>query len=54
MAKIIQETKSGNMIPLQYRLLHWDAKLFKVDVQTISMLGKSVPKAEERRDLIAI
>src|SRR5271154_7208585 len=27
MAKIFQETKSGDMPPLQYRLLHWDANL---------------------------
>jgi cytochrome c len=39
-AKIAQETKSGDMPPLQYRLLHWDAKLSKGDVQTLSMLGK--------------
>jgi len=40
-AKIFQEAKSGDMPPLQYRLLHWDAKLSKADVQTLSMLGKS-------------
>ncbi len=41
MAKIVQEAKSGDMPPLQYRVLHWDAKLSKADVQTLSMLGKS-------------
>jgi cytochrome c len=40
-AKIVQEAKSGDMPPPQYRLLHWDAKLSKADVQTLSMLGKS-------------
>ena len=40
-AKIVQEVKSGDMPPLQYRLLHWDAKLSKGDVQALSMLGKS-------------
>jgi cytochrome c len=39
-AKIVQEAKSGDMPPLQYRLLHWDAKLSKGDVQTLSTLGK--------------
>jgi cytochrome c len=41
MAKIFEEAKSGDMPPLQYRLLHWDAKLSKGDVHTLSMLGKS-------------
>jgi len=40
-AKIFKEAKSGEMPPLQYRLLHWNAKLSKADVQTLSMLGKS-------------
>jgi cytochrome c len=40
-AKIFEEAKSGDMPPLQYRLLHWNAKLSKADVQTLSMLGKS-------------
>ena len=46
MAKIFQEAKSGDMPPLQYRLLHWDAKLSKADVQTLSMLGKSAGGSE--------
>jgi cytochrome c len=40
-AKIIQEAKSGDMPPLQYRLLHRDAQLSKADVQALAMLGKS-------------
>jgi cytochrome c len=40
-AKIVQQAKSGDMPPLQYRLLHWDAQLSKGDVQTLSMLGKA-------------
>jgi cytochrome c len=40
-AKIVQEAKSGDMPPLQYRLLHWDAKLSNGDVQTLSMMGRS-------------
>jgi len=46
MAKIFEEAKSGDMPPLQYRLLHWDAKLSKGDVQTLSMLGKSAGGSE--------
>src|SRR5271156_2177672 len=45
-AKIVQEAKSGDMPPLQYRLLHWDAKLSKSDVQTLSMLSKSAGGSE--------
>jgi cytochrome c len=45
-AKIIEEAKSGDMPPLQYRLLHWDAKLSKADVQALSMLGKSAGGSE--------
>jgi len=45
-AKIVQEAKSGDMPPLQYRLLHWDAKLSNADVQTLSMLGKSAGGSE--------
>jgi cytochrome c len=41
MAKIVEEAKSGDMPPLQYRLLHWEAKLSQGEVQTLSMLGKS-------------
>ncbi len=46
MAKIAQEAKSGDMPPLQYRLLHWDAKLSAGDVQALSMLGKSAGGSE--------
>jgi cytochrome c len=45
-AKIFEEAKSGDMPPLQYRLLHWDAKLAKGDVQALSMLGKSAAGSE--------
>ena len=46
MAKILEEAKSGDMPPLQYRLLHWDAQLSKSDVQALSMLGKSAGGSE--------
>jgi cytochrome c len=46
MAKILEEAKSGDMPPLQYRLLHWGAKLSKGEVQTLSMLGKSAGGSE--------
>lgn len=40
-AKIFEKAKSGDMPPLQYRLLHWNASLSNTDVQTLSMLSKS-------------
>ena len=39
-AKIIQEAKSGDMPPLQYLVLHWDARLSKADVLALSALGQ--------------
>ena len=45
-AKIIQEIKSGDMPPLQYLALHWDAKISTADVQALSMLGKSAGGSE--------
>jgi cytochrome c len=41
MAKIVQEAKSGDMPPVQYLALHWDARLSKANVQALSGLGKS-------------
>lgn len=40
-AKIIHEAKSGDMPPLQYRALHWHAKLTPEDVAALSLLGKA-------------
>jgi cytochrome c len=45
-AKIVQEAKSGEMPPMQYLAMHWDAKLSKADVQALSMLGKSAGGTE--------
>jgi cytochrome c len=39
-AKIIYEAKSGDMPPLQYRALHWQAKLTPADVTVLSAMGK--------------
>ena len=45
-AKIVQKVKSGDMPPLRYLALHWDAKLSKTDVQALSMLGKRAGGSE--------
>jgi cytochrome c len=39
MAKIAHEAKSGEMPPVQYRLLHWGAGLSAADVRALAMLG---------------
>jgi cytochrome c len=46
LAKIAQEAKSGDMPPLQYRALHWGAKLSKADVQALSLLDKIAGASE--------
>ena len=49
-AKIVQEAKSGDMPPLYYLALHWNSKLSKADVQTLSILGKSAGGSETTLD----
>jgi cytochrome c len=39
--KIIHEAKSGDMPPLQYRVLHWGAKLTAADVPALSSMSKA-------------
>ena len=46
LAKIAHEAKSGDMPPLQYRALHWGAKLSKADVQALSLLDKNAGASE--------
>ena len=38
-SKILHEAKSGEMPPLQYRMVHWDAKLSNADLLSLSALG---------------
>jgi cytochrome c len=49
-AKIIQEAKSGDMPPMQYLALHWNAKLSSNDVQTLAMLGQHAGGSEAALD----
>lgn len=37
-AKIIMEVKSGDMPPVQYLALHWNARLTRGDIQTLASL----------------
>ncbi len=39
-AKIAREAKSGDMPPLQYRALHWGAKLSPTDVASLAEMAK--------------
>jgi cytochrome c len=39
--KIIHETMSGDMPPLQYRMLHWDAKLTPENIAALRMMSKA-------------
>ena len=45
-AKSFEKAKSGDMPPLQYRLLHWNADLSKADMQALSMLSRSASGSE--------
>jgi cytochrome c len=47
MAKMVQEVKKGDMPPLQYLALHWDARISKADVEALSMLGKGAEVSEK-------
>jgi cytochrome c len=39
--KIIHQAKSREMPPVQYRLLHWNAKLMPSDVAVLSAMGRA-------------
>ena len=45
-AKIVQVARSGDMPPMQYRLLHWDANLLSSEVQALAGLGKNEGRSE--------
>jgi cytochrome c len=50
MAKILGEAKSGDMPPMQYLAMHWNARLSKGDVQALSVLGKGGSGSEATLD----
>jgi cytochrome c len=45
-AKIVQQTHSGNMSPLQYRLIHWNARITNVDQQTLTAWARTISGGE--------
>jgi cytochrome c len=45
--EIVQQTSKGKMPPLQYRLLHWSAKLCAQDVHALAMLQTSAEDLED-------
>ncbi|HEY6413880.1 MAG TPA: heme-binding domain-containing protein [Edaphobacter sp.] len=42
-AKIVQQTHSGAMSPLQYRIIHWNARITDADQQTLTAWARSAP-----------
>jgi cytochrome c len=40
-AKMIQETRGGEMPPLQYRIIHWSARLTPADLAAIRSMSKT-------------
>ena len=45
-AKIVQEEKNGDMPPLQYLVLHWNAKPSSSDIQVLAMFGRRASGSE--------
>jgi cytochrome c len=45
-AKIVQQTHSGTMSPIQYRLIHWNARITNLDQQTLTAWARSAPGGE--------
>lgn len=45
-AKIVQQAKAGAMPPIQYLVLHWDARLSSDDVKVLSQLTQSAAGSE--------
>ena len=45
--KIIHEAKSGEMPPLQYRLLHWESQITPVDIAALSSMQMGAPAQAE-------
>jgi cytochrome c len=46
LAKVIQETKTGKMPPIQYLALHWGARLSKDDLAALAKLGESAGETD--------
>ena len=42
-AKIVQETKAGEMPLLQYRMIHWNARISKQDMQNLTQWARGNP-----------
>ena len=45
-AKIVQQTRTRSMPVLQYRLIHWNARITDADVQTLAAWARATPAAE--------
>ena len=45
-SKIVQQTRTRSMPVLQYRLIHWNARITDADVQTLAAWAHATPTAE--------
>lgn len=45
-SKIVLDSRMGDMPPLQYRAIHWGARLSREDLQALAMLGRQDGAAE--------
>jgi cytochrome c len=45
-AKMVQETKSHEMPPLQYRMIHWNARIVDTDVNALGLWAHGQPGSQ--------
>lgn len=45
-AKIVQQTRTRSMSPIQYRLIHWNARITDADVQTLATWARDSSKSD--------
>jgi cytochrome c len=49
-AKIVQQARSRNMPPLQYRLVHWDARITAAEIQALSQWARDASSSAAEVD----
>jgi cytochrome c len=42
-SKILQQARSGNMPPLQYRIIHWRTRITSADIQVLTAWANAAP-----------
>jgi cytochrome c len=51
-AKIVQETKAGEMPLLQYRMIHWNARISDRDMQNLTRWARGKPGVDASEQLV--